>query len=48
VKYYFRGCGIGDFIGNPQGLTLQDYSESHHTFAGFSFMKFELIIEINE
>jgi hypothetical protein len=39
VKYDFRGCGIGDFIGNPQGLTLQDYSESHRIFAGFSFIE---------
>jgi hypothetical protein len=48
VKYDFSGSGIGDFIGNPEGLTLQDYSKSHRTFAGFSFMKFELIIEMNE
>jgi len=49
VKYDFRGSGaeaerkrsgsgIGDFIGNPQGLTLQDYSESHRIFAGVSLM----------
>ena len=33
MKYDFRGCGIGDFIGNPEGLTLQDYSGSHRIFA---------------
>lgn len=38
VEYYFRPGGIGDSIENPKGLTLQDYTKSHRTFAVCVFM----------